>query len=353
MFLLRPVDDSRRFVRRPRHPCETRRAVAVGALATACGLFPPLTANAQEATGTLAVVNKSIDAVSILDLSSGRLLARLPTGNNPHEVVLTSDGSTAVVTDYGDRTLTVIDLPSLSVARTIDLGRHQAPHGISVLPGDELVAVTSERSGHVVIVRIADGEIVAEIPTGHPGSHMLGVTRDGATIYTSNISDGTVSALDVANRSHAATFTVPAQPEAIGVSPEGQEVWVGSNGEGAVSVIHVASGEVEEALTGFQWPYRILFTDSGLVLIPDLRGDRLPIVDRASREERAVLDFPGGGPQGVTLSADGGTAFLSLSRQGVLAVIDLETFEVTREIETGQTPDGVAFTTRRLEGPAP
>jgi DNA-binding beta-propeller fold protein YncE len=306
-------------------------------------------AAAQELTGTIVVVNKGASTARIIDVGSGRTLATLPTGNGPHEVVMSGDGERAVVTDYGGRpggnTLTVIDVQALAVEQTIDLGQHSRPHGIAFLPGDSLLAVTSEESRHVVIVRVSDGEIVKAIPTGHPGSHMLAMIATGRRIYTSNIGDGTVSELDVEAGSLAGTVAVPPQPEAIGVTHDGSEVWVGSNAEGTVNVIDTESGEVEVALSDFGWPYRILFTpDQSRVLIPDLRGNELRIVDRAERRALHIVPFPGGGPQGITLTARATHAFQSLSQQGVVKVVDLETGDVVGEMEAGPTPDGVAYT---------
>lgn len=331
-------------------------AVAFVALPLAAGTAIPKrsassdagAAGVQELSGTIVVVNKSAATARIIDIGSGQTLATLPTGNGPHEVVTSSDGDRAVVTDYGGQpggnTLTVIDIQGLAVEATIDLREHSRPHGIAFLPGDSLIAVTSEESRNVVIVRIADGEIVKAIPTGHPGSHMLAMIANGERIYTSNIGDGTVSELDVGAGSHAGTVAVPPQPEAIGVTPDGSEVWVGSNAEGTVNAIDTASGKVEEALSGFGWPYRILFTpDQSRVLIPDLRGNELRIVDRAERRALHVVPFPGGGPQGITLTVGATHAFQSLSQQGVVAVVDLETGAVVAEIEAGPTPDGVAY----------
>ena len=128
---------------------------------------------AQELAGTIVVVNKSVATARIIDVGSGETLATLPTGDGPHEVVMSSDGARAVVTDYGARTggstLTVIDIEGLEVERTIELGEYTRPHGIAFMPGDELLAVTSEASDHVVLVNVGDGEIVKAIPTGHPG----------------------------------------------------------------------------------------------------------------------------------------------------------------------------------------
>lgn len=328
-----------------------RRLIPFLTIVLTAGATVPFGLAAQDGSrGTLVVVNKSASTANIIDIESGRTLATLPTGEGPHEVVITGDGSRAVVTDYsGGNSLTVIDVPGMRVERTIDLAQYARPHGIAFLPGDELVAVTSEASDQVVIVNIVTGEIVKAIPTGHAGSHMLAVVAAGDRIFTSNIADATVSELDVASGRHTGTTGVPEQPEAIGVTPDGSEVWVGSNDEGSVSAIITASGEVEQVADGFGWPYRVLFTPDGVgVILPDLRGEEVRFLDRASRTELGRLSFPGGGPQGVTLSGDAGTLFLSLSRANEVVRIDLATMEVIDRIATGAGPDGVAYTSRVL-----
>lgn len=310
------------------------------------------TTPAWSQTGTLVVLNKGAASANIIDVASGRTLATLPTGAGPHEVVISADGRWAVGADYGGggaggNTLTVIDVPALRVARTIDLGRYTRPHGISFLPGDSLVAITSESTRNVVIVRVADGEIVQAISTEQNGSHMLAVVASGQRIYTGNIQSNSVSELNVADGRVTRTFDVPPSPEAITVTPNGAEVWVGSNARGTVSVISTADGSVTEAQQGFGWPYRILITpDQHLVIMPDLEREEVRFVERATRRELERLTFAGAGPQGVILSADARTLFLSLSRRNRVAVIDLASRRVTRHIDTGAGPDGIAFTTR-------
>jgi DNA-binding beta-propeller fold protein YncE len=333
---------------------ETRAAlfVLLTLLATAAR---PLGAQAGPTNGTLVVVNKTPGTATILDVASGRTLASLPTGAGPHEVAITSDGTTAVVTDYaspgGGHTLTVLDVSGLRVARTIEMGEYDRPHGIRFLPGDSLVAVTSESTGNVAIVQVASGAVRRVVPTTQRGSHMVGVTADGRRGYTGNISDNTVSELDLTGGRFVRTFEVPAQPEAINVTPDGAEVWVGSNQTGRVSVVDPSSGTVSTAAEGFGWPYRVLFTpDLHTVVIPDMRGNEVRFLDRASRRELGRLSLPGAGPQGVTVTPDGRWLFLSLSQQATVAVIDLRTREVVRRLDVGDTPDGLAYTTAAAAG---
>lgn len=324
-------------------------------LATLAGLSlgvasaaPPL--GAQVPAGTLIVTNKSAATASFIDLASNRIVATVPTGQGPHEIALSRDGRTAVVTDYGGgggggSTLTVIDVPGRRVARTIDLGQYRRPHGIAFLPGDSLVAVTSEQSQHVVIVHVASGDIRKAIPTEHQGSHMLAFGAAADRIYTGDIGSNTVSELDVAAGTYLRSFAVPSQPEAIGMPADGREVWVGSNAEGKVSVIDPATGGVRTAAEGFGWPYRIVFTpDGGTVLLPDMRNEELRFIERAThRELGARISFAGGGPQGTTVTPDGRYVFVSLSRQARVAVIDLRSRSVIGHVDAGPAPDGVVY----------
>lgn len=326
-----------------------RHIIVAAAVAASAGAQVP------GLTGTLVVTNKGPSTATIIDVGSGRTLATLPTGAGPHEVVLSSDGRWAVVTDYSGqpgKTLTVIEVPLLRVARTIDLQQYTRPHGIVFLPGDSLVAVTSETTGHVVVVNVIAGTISRAVPTQGQGSHMVGVSRDGVLAYTGNMQSNTVSELDLRTGQFKRSWNVPTTPEAINVTPDGREVWVGSNATGRVSVVDVATGTVTTAAEAFGWPYRVLFSpDASLVLLPDLRGEVLRVLERPSRNEIGRIPFTGGAPQGITITPDGRYALQSLSRQGRVAIVDVVTRNVVGHLATGDSPDGIAYTRRVLSTP--
>ena len=81
---------------------------------------------ASASAGTLVVANKSEATVSLVDTGSGEIRATLPTGNAPHEVAVSPNGSSRLVGNYGTRdepgsSLTVIDVQAAEVVKTIDL----------------------------------------------------------------------------------------------------------------------------------------------------------------------------------------------------------------------------------------
>ncbi len=327
-------------------------AVAVGAGGSA----------AQDAgTGTLIVANMNDNTATVIDVGSGTTLATLPTGRAPHEIAVTKDGLWAVITNYGDRgvtgrSLTVLDLTTVTVARTIPMEIYERPHGVAVLPGDSLVVVTSEVQGVVVLVHLHTGEIVATIPTEGLTSHMLTADARGERIFTTNIRDGTISELDVVNRVHVRTLEVAPFVEGLTVSPDGRQVWVGSNREKTVSVVDVEAGRVVDVLDGFGFPYRMAITpDGATAVLADPANGEIRIVDTATRREihrirvsaeglAESAEFPGSAsPEGIAMSRDGRRAFVSLQGRNQVAALDLASGSIVTTWDTGVWPDGIGF----------
>ncbi len=295
--------------------------------------------------GTMIVLNKSSHDASFIDLGSGQLLATLPTGRGPHELVVSDDGRWAIGTDYsGGNSLTVFDVENLRVARTIDLSDYPRPHGILFLPGQQEVIVTSEASETLVIVNYLSGEIIRSIATGQNGSHMLAVSEDGAVAYTSNMGSNSVSVIDVVNGELISTVDVPDRPEAITTNKSGSEIWVGSNDEEVVSVISAESGTTIRQWSGFEWPYRILLTDDeSYAVVPDMGTELLRFFDVASGEELGALNFQGSSPQGVILYEDDRSLLISLSGANKVMAIDIESRKILGEYATGSSPDGIGI----------
>ena len=174
-------------------------------LAASLLVAAPFALHAQRPTGTLVVSNMNDHTATVVDAATGRVHATLPTGEGPHEVAVSRDGRTALVSNYGVRgkpgnTITVIDVARAAVARTLTLAGFERPHGMAFLPGDTLVAVTSEVGRAVLLVDVRDGRVADTLATNGRGSHMLALTARGDRVFTANIPDGPVSALDVSGR---------------------------------------------------------------------------------------------------------------------------------------------------------
>jgi DNA-binding beta-propeller fold protein YncE len=138
---------------------------------------------------------------------------------------------------------------------------------------------------------------------------------------------------------------VPTQPEGITVTPNGAEVWVGSNATGAVTVINTATGAIAHTITGATFPYRLTASpDGSRIAIVDGRSDRLLIADVAQHRIVGTIELTQ--PRGVAINQNNRTAYVTLA-SGQLAVVDIRDMRVLRTLAVQSSPDGVAVTSRR------
>ncbi|HZW09073.1 MAG TPA: YncE family protein [Phycisphaerales bacterium] len=324
-----------------------RRLVSL-ALLSAAGL-----AHAQP-QGRLLVLNKADDTAQFIAQPGGESVT-LPTGRGPHEAAVSPDGRLAVAANYENPaapTLTVYNADASEVVRTIDLGESKAPHGLAFVPGDGpdagLLAITCEGSKHLVLINIESGEVAARIGTGANGSHMVAITPDGARAFVANIPDGTVSAIDLAARTLLKVVPTGPGAEGIDVTPDGREVWV-ANRSHSVSVIDAASLDVLETIECPGFPIRCKVTPDGArVLVSCAQAGELAVFDRKARDETARVRILQGdsselGPIGILITPGGGHAFVANSGHDEVVLVDLAALTVVRRIETGDTPDGLAW----------
>lgn len=335
--------------------------------------FPSLTAPAvllaigvstiaSAQTGTLVVVNKGDSSASIIDIESGNELSRVKTGADPHESVISPDGKIAVVGNYGGQTpgdsLTVIDIESGEVTKTIDLGRYRRPHGMAILPDNKTLLSTAEMDKALAWVDLETGEVTGAVETGELSGHMVAVTPDGKHAYVANIVPGTVSAIDVTTRELVTNIQIGKGHEGLDVSPDGREVWAGNRETHQLTIIDTEEHEQVAQIPCGQLPFRVKFTPDGSKVIATCAvtndvaifdAKERKEVGRVAMTEHNVKAMPGansdkGIPLGIIVSGDSRYAFVTNINADSVAVIDLEKLELVKHINTGPAPDGIAWT---------
>ena len=321
--------------------------------------------------GTLIVLNKADATASLIDLAAGKVAATVQTGVGPHEAAVSPDGRLAVASNYGTReapgsSLTVIDIPGATVARTIDLGEHRRPHGIAWLPDGKRVAVTAEESRALLIVNVPDGAVEAAIGTDQDVSHMVVVSSDGARAYVASIGSGSMTAIDLKAKTRVRVVPTGAGAEGITLHPDGRTVWVTNREADTVSVIDTKSLEIVATLQSPSFPIRAAATRDGRwVRVSNARSGGLTVFDARSREEkrRVAMSLEAAGtegrlfgekfgkspvPIGILMHPDGKRAYVANANADAVAVVDLTSWTVTGTLLAGREPDGMAYSPLRV-----
>ena len=313
---------------------------------------------------SLLALSKTDHTLAIVDPVSLKVIARMPVGTDPHEVIASSDGKTAYVTNYGGGSfheLNVLDLIAQKPLSNIDTRPLIGPHGITFAEGK--VWFTAEGSKAVGRYDPATNQLDWCMGTGQDRTHMVYVTPDGKNFYTTNVSSGTVSLfkdtlLQPGLMPNGKSFpgakphmewlqtviSVSRGSEGFDVSPDGRELWTASAEDGSIAIIDIAAKKLIEKIDAKALgANRLEFTPDGKkVMVSSLRNGDLFIFDTGSRKELKRLNV-GHGAAGILMDAEGGRAFIGCTADNYVAIVDLRTLEVAGHLDVGGGPDGLAW----------
>lgn len=297
----------------------------------------------------LLVLNKNEASLTILDPNDLKVLGKVTVGDSPHEVVASADGKLAFVANYGAQTpgnsLSVIDLQTRKELRRVDLSPIFRPHGIQEIGGK--IYFSAETNRAIARFDPATNKVDWLMGTGQNASHMVVGSSDQKRFYTANIGSDSVTMFEFANvppaQSQITQIAVGKQPEAIDLSPDGKEVWVGLNQENAIDVIDTTTKKTIERIKLGERPYRVKFTPDGKTVYATMPNTKeIIVIDAATRKETKRMKLESI-PLGIVFSKDGKFAFVSAVEKDFVLKIDLEKMETVAKAETGKAPDGVAL----------
>jgi len=299
----------------------------------------------------LLVLNKE-GSLAIVDPASRKVVATVRTGNMPHEAAASSDGKLAFVSNYGDgsnpgNTLSVIDLAAQKELHRVDLGVLSRPHGLAFAGGK--LYFTCEANKIVGRYDPASNRVDWLLGTGQNTTHMVELSKDLNQIYTANIGSDSISLFQRTGTQNWDQTVIPVGkgPEGFDVSPDGKEIWAAHSQDGGVSIIDIAAKRVIYTMNvQTKRSNRLRFTPDGrFVLISDLTAGDLLILERATRREVKRISL-GHQPAGILVEPDSSRAYVAVTGDNNVAVIDLKTLDLQARIQTGTGPDGMAWAVR-------
>jgi len=310
----------------------------------------------------LLALSKGDHTLAIVNPVTLKVIARVPVGPDPHEVVASEDGKTAYVTNTGggkSYEINVIDLVAQKALPNIDTRPLTGPHGIMFAVGK--VWFSAEGAKAVGSYDPSISKLDWSMGTGQDRTHMIYVTIDGKRIYTTNVNAGTVSILydtllpappfpGAQPRRDWAQTVVPVSrgSEGFDVTPDGKQLWTASADDGTIAVVNLSTRKkisvIDAKVMGAN---RLKFTPDGKrALVSSLRNGDFFVFDVASHKEIKRLSLGKGGA-GIEVDPDGSRAFVGCTADNYVAVIDLRKLEVISHIDVGPGPDGLAWAVRR------
>ena len=167
-----------------------------------------------------------------------------------------ADGSYLMVSCEFSGKVAKVDLTTLTVAGTVDVGG--LPVDVKLAPAGDVFFVANQRRDGVSVVDPIALKEIGFIGTGH-GAHGLAISRDTRSLYVTNRLGGTITVIDMAARMVRANWTVGGSPDMLQVSPDGRELWTANRFSNTVIVVDTETGKVTHTITVEKRPHGLTF----------------------------------------------------------------------------------------------
>lgn len=309
--------------------------------------------------GSRAVVTEFDEgALALIDAASGQVLRHVSTeGSEPTGVAVTPDGALALVTNSFSGSLAFVDLKAL---KTTLLPLPGMPYDVVISPDGATAYVSVSQLDEVAVVSIAERKVTARMKTGRrPRS--LSLTPDGRVLAVGNLTQGSVTFLDVVNQRSLGEGPTPAvNLRGVAIYPNGRLAYCvaqrAQNERPTETAIGIWSNQAfhvrpngnrngaENIWLDFLGkdvsdPDSVIFDPTYTrVFITCSGGHSVNVLPVGADGDAVTIQNVGAHPKGLALRPDGKELWVANHLGNDLAVIDPTTLKVTRRIDLGPTP---------------
>ena len=183
---------------------------------------------------------------SIVEISADRAVTGIKTNERgTHMVEISPDGTKAYTANLGAGTVSLIDLNTDSLIKTVSAGA--GVEGIDLTPDGTELWVSNREADTVIVYDSSNLERIDGLDVGQFPLR-LQITPDGRHAVTSNLEDGSLSVIDVAAREVVRTIALSGGPSTAQVtilfSADGSRIYVAETGVDRVAEVDFESGKI-------------------------------------------------------------------------------------------------------------
>ena len=161
----------------------------------------------------------------------------------------------------------------------------------------------------------------------------------GETLFVANHDAQSISIVGINRFERLREIPLRAAPDNL-LADDAGRIWVTSRLTDQLSIYDVSDGSMINSMETGDQPFDILHIDATYTAVTLFGADEVLLINRTTFAiDRRVSTLPG--PRGLTLSPDGLTLYVSHFRIGVLSIVDVGTWSVSKTIQP--EADGYLF----------
>jgi PQQ-dependent catabolism-associated beta-propeller protein len=201
------------------------------------------------------------------------------------------------------------------------------------------------------MIDTATQQVADTLPSG-PDPELLVQDKAGKILYVANENDNTVTIIDIERRARVGDVQVGVEPEGMAISPDGRFLINTSETTNMAHFIDTATRQVVANVLVDARPRFAEFKRDGSELwVSSEIGGTVAVIDPVKHTITTKITFNIPGmrkeaiqPVGISIAADGKTAFVALGPANRVAVVDAASHQVVKYLLVGQRVWHMAFT---------
>ncbi len=183
----------------------------------------------------ILVTNLSPGLVKVIGSENYEILDDIKVGGRPSNIVISSNGIHAYVSNFGSGRIGKIDFINVSTHRVegeVEVGVR--PSALVISPFEDQLFVVCSGSNDVYQIDISRKSVINKVSVGL-GPDGIALSNDGLTLYVANSSTNDISIIDILEMEETRRVSVGNKPFNIRVT-ENNEIWVVETGDKQISV---------------------------------------------------------------------------------------------------------------------
>ncbi len=305
----------------------------------------------SDSRGFLFVANQGDHTALVVDLAARKVISKTGVDINGHEVAVAPSHHLGYVPIYGNsgvgkpgtdgNSVHVVDLLDGRGVQIINLGKPVRPHCAKFGP-EGLLYVSAELANAIYVVDPATGKVVGEIPTGAAESHMFVLSPDGKRAYTANVAAGSVSVIDLQNRSLITVIPIATTVQRISISMDGRYVFTHDQTAPRIAVIDTATNKLARWIDLPAKVYSSTPTPDGRLLLANAPSGKLFVIDLSSEKVTGEYPIPAAiGEIAVDASSD--YAYVTCPQKGTIEILDIRAGKLEAPMVLTPGVDGIEW----------
>ncbi len=327
-------------------------AISVLAIFALVGLQQSVFAQASavsdsKAEPKLAIVLNSGEAtVSLIDMPSRKVIKTVPVGKEPHHLMMSPDQKTLLIANAAGNDVALMN--PVSGELTGKIPDIIDPYQIGYSPNHKWFIANGNRLDRVDVYHAqgADLKLAKSIKLGKTPSHVA-FTADSKIAFITLQDSNELAAIDLDSQAVIWKMPTGKVPAGVWMTPGDQYLLIGITGEDNVQVIDWKNRkEVKRIFTGKGAHNFRPLGDKKHVFLSNRIASTISLINMQTLEKVGDITGLPAGPDDMEITPDGKTLWVTFRFSKKVGVIDIPSMKLVTVIPVGKSPHGVFFTPR-------